>query len=71
MKKEKTSEEINEEKEEKAINKWLPIGLMIGTVIGIFCNFAFDNLMYLGYGIAGGLIIGIFIASIVSEKDDK
>lgn len=69
--KEKTSEEINEEKEEKALNKWMPIGVMIGTLIGIFCNFAFDNLMCLGYGAGGGLIIGIFIASIVSENDDK
>lgn len=71
MKKEKTEDETNEEKEEKALNKWLPICMMLGTVVGLFCNFAFDNLMYLGYGICGGLFLGTIIACVISEDDKK
>lgn len=59
------------DKEEKALNTWLPIGVMIGTVIGMVLAFKFDSLLYLGGGAVGGLLLGTMVGSILAEDDIK
>lgn len=70
-KKKSNKEEMLNAKEEKAMNTWLPIGLMIGTVIGAFASFEFDNLLYLGGGCTGGLLLGTMLGSIFAEDNVK
>lgn len=62
-------EEISkqEEKEEKALNKILPITVMIGIVVGMILTFTLDNIMYLGVGTIAGLLLGLLFASIKAE----
>ena len=35
------------DKEAALNNTWIPIGVMIGTVIGMILSFKFDNFLYL------------------------
>ena len=67
-KKEKPNTAEQETKEDKAIGTWLPIGVAIGTVIGSILSFTMENIMFLALGTSGGLILGVFIGSIVAEK---
>lgn len=55
-------------KEEKALNTYIPIGVMIGTVIGMMLSFANNNIMFLGGGAVAGLLIGTLLGTIVTEK---
>ena len=55
------------DKEEKALNTWIPIGLMIGTMVGIILSSKFNNVLYFG-GITGGLLIGTLLGTIATEK---
>ena len=56
-----------ESKEDKALNTWIPIGTMIGTVIGMILSFSFNNFLYLGGCAVGGLLLGFLMANIVTE----
>lgn len=55
-------------KEEKALNTYIPIGVMIGTVIGMMLSFANNNIMFLGGGAVAGLLIGTLLGTTVTEK---
>lgn len=55
-------------KEEEALSTYISIGVMIGTVVGMFLSFSYDNLLFLGAGSVGGLLIGSLLGSIFSEK---
>ena len=54
-------------KEEKALNTYMPIGVMIGTVVGMMLSFANDNFMFLGGGAVVGLLVGSLLGTIASE----
>ena len=58
-------------KEEKSLNTWMPIGVMIGSVVGMVLSFKFDNFLYLAGCVVGGLLIGTMIGSIFAEDDVK
>ena len=62
---------IVETKEDKAFVTWLPIGVMAGTLVGCILSFYFDDMMFIGYGSVGGLLLGTLIGSILSEGDIK
>ena len=55
-------------KEEKALNIYMPIGVMIGTVVGMGLSFATDNFMFLGCGSVLGLFVGTLLGTITTEK---
>lgn len=55
-------------KEEEVLSTYISIGVMIGTVVGMFLSFSYDNLLFLGTGSVGGLLIGSLLGSISSEK---
>lgn len=55
-------------KEEKMIEKWIPFGFMIGTVIGMALVFINDDIIYLVYGIVGGLLFSILGPTIFSGE---
>ena len=44
---------------------------MIGSVVGMVLSFKFDNFLYLGGCVVGGLLIGTMIGSIFAEDDVK
>ncbi|MBQ9834011.1 MAG: hypothetical protein IJO33_02330 [Bacilli bacterium] len=67
----KKNKSIVETKEDKAIGTWMPIGVMIGTVVGCILSFKYDDMMFIGYGSVGGLLLGIIVGSILSEGDIK
>ena len=54
-------------KEEKALNTYMPIGVMIGTVVGMMLSFANYNFMFLGGGAVVGLLVGSLLGTIASE----
>lgn len=56
-----------ESKEEKALNTYMPISVMIGTVVGMMLSFANDNFMFLGGGAVVGLLVGSLLGTIASE----
>ncbi len=60
-----------ETKEDKVIGIWMPIGVMIGTVVGCILSFKYDDMMFMGYGSVGGLLLGTIVGSILSEGDIK
>lgn len=55
-------------KEEKALNTYIPIGVMIGIVIGMVLSFANNNIIFLGGGATAGLLIGTLLGTIATEK---
>ena len=55
-------------KEEKALNTYIPIGVMIGTVIGMMLSFTNNNIIFLGGGATAGLLIGTLLGTIDTEK---
>lgn len=55
-------------KEEKALNTYIPIGLMIGAVVGMMLSFANDNFMFLGGGVIVGFLVGSLLGTIATEK---
>lgn len=55
-------------KEEKALNTYIPIGVMIGTVIGMMLSFTNNNIIFLGGGTTAGLLIGTLLGTIDTEK---
>ena len=57
-----------EDKEEESLNTWIPIGLMLGLVMGFLL---FDDILYLGISTAGGLLLGIVLSSIFGEQEIK
>ena len=69
-KKDKIKIEIDE-KEEANIEKWLPVGLCLGTVIGAILSFIFGNILFLAGGTSFGLLLGIMIGSISSEENEE
>ena len=56
-----------ETKEDKAMGTWMPIGVLIGTVVGMMLSFANDNIIFLGCGSCAGLLIGTVLGSIATE----
>ena len=60
-----------EDKEEKSLNTWIPIGVMIGSVVGMILFFVYDNFLYFGGCLTGGLLVGIMFGSIFAEEDVK
>lgn len=68
MKKEKV-EEQNDKKEDKSLEKWIPIGVMIGTASGAILSMICNNILFLGGGSVLGLLLGIMIGSIDHEKN--
>ena len=60
----KKNKSIVETKEDKAIGTWMPIGVMIGTVVGCILSFKYDDMMFIGYGSVGGLLLGTIVGSI-------
>ena len=67
----KKNKSIVETKEDKAIGTWMPIGVMIGTVVGCILSFKYDDMMFIGYGSVGRLLLGTIVGSILSEGDIK
>ena len=67
----KKNKNIVETKEDKAIGTWIPIGVMIGTAVGCILSFKYDDMMFIGYGSVGGLLLGTIIGSVLSEGDIK
>lgn len=67
MTKKKDKDKLNS-KEEKALNTYIPIGVMIGTVIGMMLSFANNNIIFLGGGAVAGLLIGTLLGAIATEK---
>ena len=45
----------------------MPIGVMIGTVVGMMLSFANENFMFLGVGSVAGLLISILLGTIATE----
>lgn len=67
MKKKKEKGNLDS-KEEKALNTYLPIGVMIGTLVGMVLSFTNDNFIFLGIGSVGGLLFGMLMGTIATEK---
>ena len=67
----KKTEEQNNHEEEQNLEKWLPIGVMIGTTAGAILSMFFNNILFLGGGSALGLLLGIMIGSIVNEESEE
>ena len=67
----KKNKSIVETKEDKAIGTWMPIGVMIGTVVGCILSFKYDDMMFIGYGSVGGLLLVTIVRSILLEGDIK
>lgn len=67
----KKNKNIIETKEEKALGTWLSIGVMVGTLVGCILSFNYDDMMFIGYGSVGGLLLGTIIGSILSEGNIK
>lgn len=57
----------NEDKEEKVLNTWIPLGVMIGTVIGVILSLVNDNFIYLGICSTAGLAAGISLGLLKSK----
>ena len=66
MRKKKEKDNLDS-KEEKALNTYMLIGVMIGTVVGIMLSFANDNFMFLGGSAVVGLLVGSLLGTIASE----
>ena len=54
-------------KEEKALNTYMLIGVMIGTVVGMMLSFTNDDFMFLGGGAVVGLLVGSLLGTIATE----
>ncbi len=59
-----------ENREEKELNKWMPIGTMIGSVVGLIISLEFNNFIYFGCCVVCGLMLGVIIGSVTSEEDN-
>ena len=53
-------------KEDDSLNTWLPIGLMLGIVMGFLL---FDDLLYIGISASFGLLLGIVLSSIFGNQE--
>lgn len=58
-------------KDEKALNTWIPIGVMIGTILGMILSFKYNNFFYLYGSASGGLLVGTLIGSFLADSDMK
>ena len=67
----KEIEEQNNEKEDQSLEKWIPIGVMIGTAAGAILSIIFNNILFLGGGSGLGLLLGVMIGSIVHEENEE
>ena len=67
----KKNKSVGESKEDKALGTWLPIGVMVGTLVGCILSFNYNDMMFIGYGSIGGLLLGTMIGSILSEGNIK
>ena len=67
----KKTEEQNNHEEEQNLEKWLPIGVMIGTTAGAILSMIFNNILFLGGGSVLGLLLGIMIGSIANEESEE
>ena len=59
------------DKEEKALNIWIPIGVTIGIAVGAILALTLDNLIYLGAGAIAGLLLGMILGSTNLESSTK
>ena len=59
------------DKEEKALNIWIPIGVTIGIAVGAILALTLDNLIYLGAGAIVGLLLGMILGSTNLESSTK
>ena len=67
----KKSKAVVDLKESKTTEMWIPIGLMIGTVVGFILSFDYDDMMFVVYGSVVGLLFGAVLGSILSQKNIK
>ena len=44
---------------------------MVGTLVGCILSFNYNDMMFIGYGSIGGLLLGTMIGSILSEGNIK
>ena len=69
MKKKKTTTtKISKNEKDDSLNTWLPIGLMLGIVMGFLL---FDDLLYIGISTSFGLLLGIVLSSIFGNQEIK
>lgn len=66
MKKKKEKNSLNS-KEEKTLNTYKLIGLMIGIIVGIELSFVNDNWMFLGGSSVVGFLVGNLLGTIATK----
>lgn len=57
--------------EERLLNTWLPLGIMVGALVGVALFYKTSNYLYIAGCTVGGIIIGIAIGTSVETKPKK
>ena len=57
--------------EERLLNTWLPLGIMVGALVGVALFYKTGNYLYIAGCTVGGIIIGIAIGTSVETKPKK
>ena len=69
MTKKKIAKKTKEDKEEKALNIWIPVGVTVGIIIGLVLSLQYNDYIYLGSCAAGGLLAGTMIGLFFAEDE--
>ena len=57
-----------QEKQERILNTWLPLGIMIGAIIGLGLFYLTNNYLCITGCTIAGIIIGLSVGSSIENK---